>query len=111
MILNITKVYNTGFVEDTCNLGTSMLTMKSTHLFIASNYWESIRIELDDCIPEGYLSCFKLVAKEIKVKLPESITDITLRQLTELFPDKAGVLRRAFLQGRSIREVIPECLV
>lgn len=111
MKLNISKIYNKEYVEDTCNLATSMLTMKSTHLFIASNLWESITIELDDCIPEGYLTCFKLVCSDIRVKTPEKVTDTTLRQLVELYPDKAGALRRVFLQGKNVREVIPECLV
>ena len=111
MILNISKVYNKGYVENTCNLATSMLAMKATHLFIASNLWESIVIELDDCIPEGYLSCFNMVCSDIKVKTPEKITDVTLRQLVELYPNKAGALRRVFLQGRNVREVIPDCLV
>lgn len=111
MILNITKVYNQGFVENTCNLATHMLAMKSTHLFIASNAWESIYLEIDDSIPEGYLKSFNLVTKNIKVKLPDNLTDKTLRLLTELYPDKAGSLRKCFMQGRDVQEVLQECLV
>jgi hypothetical protein len=111
MKLNITKQYNKGFVEDTCNLATAMLSMKSTHLFIASNAWESVYIELDDSIPEGYLKCLHVVTKNVKVKLPESVTENTLRQLTELYPEKSGALRRTYMQKRSFTEVLPECLV
>lgn len=111
MVLNIAKQYHKEHIDDTYNLSTSMLSMKATHLFIASNLWDKISIELDDTIPEGYLSCFNLVCSDIKVKLPEKVTDITLRQLVELYPNKAGALRRTFLQGRNIKEVILECLV
>ena len=111
MKLNITRQYNKGFVEDTCNLGTAMLSMKSTHLFIASYAWESIYIELEDTIPEGYLKGFNMLSKDIKVNLPETITDKTLHLLTELYPDKAGALRRAYMQKRDMKEVLFTCLV
>jgi len=111
MILNITRTYNKSFVEDTCNLATNMLQMKATHLFIASNAWERINIELEDTIPEGYLRSLSLVSQDIKVNLPENITDKTLHLLTELYPSKAGTLRRCYMQGRDLREVLSDCLV
>lgn len=111
MKLNITRQYNKGFVEDTCNLGTSMLNMKATHLFIASNAWESIYVELEDTIPEGYLCCFGMVTQNISVNLPETVTEKTLHLLTELYPEKAGALRRTYMQKRDFKEVLEECLV
>lgn len=110
MILEITREYDKSFSENTYKLGTYMLQMKSTHLFIASNAWEKISLELEDSIPEGYLRSLHLVCNNIKVKLPESTTEKTLHLLTELFPDKAGALRRCYMQGRDLREVLSECL-
>lgn len=110
MRLNITRVYNTGFTENQCNLATAMLSMKSTHLFIASNVWESIFIELEDSIPDGYLGNLNMICNNIKVNLPDKVTDKTVHLLTELYPDKAGALRRNYMQGRDVREVLKECM-
>lgn len=108
MKLCIAEQYEKGFVEDTCNLKTSMLQMKSTHLFIASNAWESITIDVNDEIPAGSLKCIPMACSNIKVQLPETVTDKTIVLLTELYPDLAGKLRRYFMMGRSIKEVL-EC--
>ncbi len=111
MRLQISEKYNKDFVEDTYSLATYMLNMKSTHLFIAANSWDSISIDLLDSIPEGTLRFFHMVTENIKVSLPSDITEKTLRLLTELYPDKAGALRRVFMQGGSVKEVLRDCLV
>lgn len=111
MKLNITLNYEKSFTEDQFNLATNMLTMKSTHFFIASNVWDSIYLELDDLIPEGYLANLHLVSNDIKVKLPAKITDKTLRLLTELYPDKSGTIRKNYMMGRDMSEVLGDCLV
>lgn len=111
MILNICEVYNKEFKENNFNLATSMLSMKATHFFIAANAWEQINIELVDTIPEGYLRCISTICKVIKVKIPAVVTDKTLHLLTELYPEKAGALRRCYIQQRPLSEVLAECLV
>ena len=111
MNLNITRVYNKQFRENLYSLSTDMLKMKSTHLFIASNAWESVYIELDDSIPEGYLRNLHTVCDNITVNLPDVVTDKTLGLLIELYPDKSGALRRAYMQGTKIEEVLEKCLV
>lgn len=111
MTLNITRSFAKELVDNTCNLATSFLKIKSTHFFIASHRWDRIYIELDEDIPENYLSCFSMVSDNIKVRLPEAPTDKTMKELCELYPDKAGRIRRAYLQGLNYSEVIPECLV
>lgn len=110
MILNITRDYKKEFVEDTCNLATSFLKVKSTHFFIASNRWDRIYIELEDDIPEGYLGCFNMVSDNIKVKLPDNPTQKTMLELVELYPEKAGKIRKAYLSGQNYSEVLSECL-
>lgn len=110
MTLNITREYKKEFVEDTYNLATSFLKVKSTHFFIASHKWDRIYIELTEDIPDNYLSCFSMVSDNIKVKLPDVRTDKTMRELCELYPDKAGKIRKAYLQGTEYQEVISECL-
>lgn len=111
MKLLITKNYDRSFTDDTTKLGISMLQFKTTHLFIASNKWEEVYIELDDTIPECSLIHVNLVAENIKVKLPENVSPTTIKQLSELFPDKAGALRKNFMMGLGLKGVLNECLV
>ena len=110
MILVISKVYDREFTENTTKLGTHMLKLQSTHLFIASNNWDEIEIELDDCIPANSLLHFNMVTDTIKVRLPEEINQNTVKQLVELFPDKAGVIRKCYMTGGDLRGVL-DCVV
>ena len=111
MRLNIAKEYDPSFNDVLYTLRTSMLELKSTHLFIAANTWESISIDLDDSIPEGCLCNMNLVCPSIYVRLPDEITDKTLRLLCELYPDKSGALRRVYMCKGDVREVLSDCLV
>lgn len=111
MKLRISKKFEPGFTPDTYTLGTDMLRMKSTHLFIAARAWESIELDLSDNIPTGYLGNLNLVSSDIKVRLPETITDKTVVLLAELYPDKAGKLRKQFMFGKPVSEVLMECLI
>lgn len=111
MKLNITRQYNKSFVEDTCNLGTSMLNSAATHLFIASNSWDEIYIELTNDVKVGMLKYIPMVCDKIKISLPEDINHTVVHLLTELYPDKAGKIRMAYMQQRDLREELGECLV
>ena len=111
MRLIVGREYKKEMVENECHLSTSMLAMKATHLFIASYRWESVQLAIDDIIPIGYLRCLPLVSDNIKVSLPETITDHTMTLLTEVFPTKAGSIRRAYMTGQPLKGVLSECLV
>lgn len=110
MILHIKKDYDKSFEDNKYKLSADMLNIKSTHLFIASNVWEKIIVELDDCIQQDNLKCIPMACSDIKVVLPENVTPHTIQQLTELFPDKAGVIRKTFMQSGSLKGVLKECL-
>ena len=111
MRLLISKEYDPHFNENLYTLKTSMLQAPSTHLFIAGNSWEAISIELDDCIPETCLCNMSLTCQNLSVKLPDVITDKTVRLLCELFPDKAGAIRRVYMCHGDLKEVLSDCLV
>lgn len=111
MRLVISKLYDKSFEENTTKLATHMLQLQTTHLFIASNSWEEVFIELDDTIPENSLLHVNLVTDNIKVKLPEVPGANTIRQLSELFPDKAGSIRKCFMLGQDMKGVLGECIV
>lgn len=110
MRLFVTRDFHREFHEDSYYIGTFFLKAKSTHFFIASNKWESIYIELEDSIPEGYLKSLHLVCPKITVNLPDKITDVTVRLLAELYPEKSGAIRRTYLTGGSLMEVLGECV-
>ncbi len=109
MRLYVTRKFIKDFHEDSYYIGTSFLKAKATHFFIASNHWESIYIEIEDTIPEGYLRSLHLVCNNIKVNLPEVITDKTVQLLAELYPDKSGKIRRTYLTGGNLKEVLSDC--
>ena len=105
------KEYKKDFEENTTHLKTSMLAMQSTHMFIASNHWEDIVVELSEDIPESSLLHFSLVSDAIHVKLPETINNTILHQLTELFPELSGKLRSLYMSGQDVKGVLGGCLV
>lgn len=111
MTLYIKKDYDKSFDEDSYKLSTEMLNIKSTHLFIASNVWDKIVIELDNVIQEGNLRCLSMAATTIKVVLPDTVTATTVQQLTELFPEKAGIIRKTYMQSGNLKGVLDGCLV
>lgn len=111
MILNISKDYDKSFEKDVYKMSTSMLNIKSTHLFIASYYWDTITLELNDDMILEAAKCLPLATKSIKVKLPETITDKTVLLLTSLYPDKAGAIRKAYMFGKDVKEVLVDCVV
>lgn len=106
MKLYISKKYHKEMIEDTCCLGTTMLQLKSTHLFIASYKWDEVQIELDDCIGEGMLKYLPSVCNKITATWEGQPSEKIVHQLTELYPAKAGKIRMRYLQGGDIREVI-----
>lgn len=111
MKLRISEKFSAEHNDGVYSLSTDMLRMKSTHLFIASHAWDSIELDINDTIPAGYLRSLNLVSKDIKIRVPETVTDKTLGLLTELYPDKAGKLRRCYMCGQPVSEVLGECLI
>lgn len=110
MKLFVTRDFHKEFHDDSYFISTYFLKAKATHFFIASNKWESIYIEIEDSIPEGYLKSLHLVCPKITVNLPETVTDTTVRLLAELYPEKSGSIRRAYLTGGNVAEVLGECM-
>ena len=110
MILHIKRDYDKSFEDNNYKLSADMLNIKSTHLFIASNVWDKITVELDDCIQQDNLKCIPMACKDVKVVLPDTISAHTIQQLTELFPDKAGIIRKTFMQSGDLKGVLKGCL-
>lgn len=109
MNLIIRKEVTPTFDADNYYLDTGMLLMKSTHLFIASYKWDRIEIELDEKIPQGALRFFHMVCDDIKVILPDFLVDAHVRELAELYPERAGKIRMTYLTKHNMGEVLQGC--
>lgn len=107
MILNIVSKYKNVSDLETMVISSTMLRLPTTHLFIASNRWDSALVEIDPSVPEGSLCNIHTVCDDIKVVLPEQVDEYCMRLLTELFPNLAGTIRKNFLLGKNLRGVVP----
>lgn len=94
------------FDGDTMTISTEYLKHKATHLYIASQTWDKLYCEVDDSIPLGCLKHIRNKAGSVEVKLPQKQTKTTMLLLTELYPEKAGLLRKQFMTGRDLEEVL-----
>lgn len=91
---------------DTMRLHLEDLQLKTTHLFIASNYWDEVSIDLTDSIDPEWVKYLPMNTKKVSVTLPEVVSDKLLLILTTLFPDKAGKLRRTYMIHGDLAEVL-----
>lgn len=107
MILNIVKDYKVVSDLENMVISVGMLQLPTTHLFIASNRWDSAIVEVCTSIPTGTLNNLHTVCEDIKVILPEECNEHIMRILAELFPSKAGTIRKSFLLGKNMRGVVP----
>lgn len=83
--------------RDDYEMKPEMLKLNGTHVFIASRMWDSIVIELTEDIPLGSLKHIPEKTKKIEVILPQQLTPHIVQSLTELYPEKAGTIRKNFL--------------
>ena len=109
MILNITTDYRVVSDLETAIISADMLNFSTTHMFIASNVWESCIVEISDKIPAGSLKFLPGVCTDIKVKLPENVTEHQMRLLADLFPNLSGTIRKNFMLGKHLGGVVPTC--
>jgi hypothetical protein len=86
-------------------LSTDALRDRDSHLFILSNRWDTIYIELSDKVLPYCLKYIKNSSNEVKVRFKEQ-TKYTLALLIELYPDLEGVLRKKYVSGGNLNEVL-----
>jgi len=75
---------------------------KGTHLFIASNVWDKLHVDICDEIPEKVLRYVITKCKTIEVTTPEKLTDKHIALLCELYPHAEGQIRKAAMLNRDI---------
>lgn len=106
MNLKILREYKRDFDENNMVLKADMLKEKGTHLFIASNKWETIYVELHEGLEPWYLHFLPGCSNNIQVIGQEDTLNAYMQVLIELYPDKSGAIRRAVMQKQSILSVI-----
>lgn len=106
MKLNIGDNNSCDMENDVYNIARDSLKYSGVHMFIASNKWDSVHVEVTDDIPTSQLKYLPIVTDNITVTLPEKVTMDTIGILVSLFPKKSGVLRRTFMSGGNIQEVL-----
>lgn len=109
MILNIVKEYSVVSDLNTMIISAEMLRSPATHLFLASNSWESVTVELCKELPEDVLEYVPILSDNVRVKLPETIDDKMLKALISIFPDRRGAIRRVYMSKGDMSEVVPVC--
>ena len=98
-------------IDDSFHLSPDRLQYKAVHMFIASNMWDTISIQLSDKVSEEYTKYFPLVSDTILTTIKHKPTDHDLRCLCNLYPEKSGELRYAFMCGTNLNEVVPNVTI
>lgn len=92
---------------ETMVISYDMLRTPVTHMFISSNDWEAVYVEVTDDCPDEAFRYIILASTNIFVRVAEHVSEKCMRILTELFPEKAGAIRRAHLTNSDMRGVVP----
>lgn len=101
MNLKITETGPRDMLEvNTMDVPVSYLQHQASHLYLACQEWDKLYVELSEDIPEGTLRHIGSMAKSIQVVIPSPVTRKIMCLLTELFPDRAGTIRKVFASGK-----------
>lgn len=79
----------------------------ATHLYVASNSWDRLIVDLSEEIPENVLKYMILKCKNVEVHLPEGkLSPKCINLLCEVYPDRAGELRKANMLGKDLNTIV-----
>lgn len=93
--------------KDTYVVPYRWLNDKSVHLYIASCKWDKLVVDLSEEIPDNCLKYVRLKCNEVIVNLPDrKLTAGELELLCELYEDKAGTIRKAYMLGRDLKTAL-----
>lgn len=107
MILQITNDSGNKTMDGrTYIISKDALHLNGVHLFIASNKWDELQVDLSDDMPLDVFKFMVGVCSKVSVTLPPTITDKTVKLLVELYPEKSGTIRKAYMSGGNIKELL-----
>lgn len=79
---------------------------KGTHLFIASNVWDKLHVDICDEIPDKVLRYVVMKCKSVEVTLPDELSDKHVALLCELYPSVEGQIRKAAMLHRDVSDYL-----
>lgn len=99
MVLKITENPVNGIENEefSYQLEPTMLALMGTHAFIKSRKWDAIEIELSEKIPLGSLKYIPNQTDKLILKEFDTHSKHCMMLCTELYPEKAGTIRKTFL--------------
>lgn len=107
MTLLITEEYRKELDPDNYCIKASMMIEKGVHLFIASNKWDLIKVELCPALIADTLAFLPKVCSNIQInRVPNYMPYVN--HLIALYPNKSGSLRRCQLAATDAYEPIKE---
>lgn len=84
-----------------------LLNDKPMHLYLACNQWDTLQVVMCEDIPADVLKYTKDKCKEIQVVDDGcGITKHKVDILCELYPEKAGTIRKNFMLGRNVYDLL-----
>lgn len=92
MVLKISN--DTSIEEGVFKVPYSWLLNKSVHLYLACNKWDKLIVDMSEDIPEGVLKYIIMKSSDKQVTLPAEITPKVVVLLCEMYPEKAGTIRK-----------------
>ena len=95
-------------IDDTYNFDISMLNYQSAHMFIASNEWDEIIVDVTDDINPESVKYLTSACPKVFCYLPENVTEKTLSILCAIYPTLAGKLRMGYMAKQDLTHIIPE---
>lgn len=88
------------------HLPPNSLKQKGTHLFIKSHEWNTLYIDVTEDIPMGCLKYVCEYFQSVKADVPNGLNDHVVELLAELYPNLSGKIRKAYLFGGDVRELL-----
>lgn len=109
MTLNICKEVPPHQVDsENMYLSVKSLDYKATHVYIASNFWDKIKIELSEEIPLNVLRYVARQAESVDTVLPEDSTEHIMKLMCEIYPERAGRIRKNYMLHQNMKEALKD---
>lgn len=104
MVLKISN--DTEIAEGVVSIPYSWLSNKSVHFYLACNKWDKLVVDLSDDIPDGVLKYIIMKSEDKEVNIKGDVTHKQCELLCEMYPEKAGAIRKAVMLKRDVRGVL-----
>jgi hypothetical protein len=91
---------------NTLSLFEGDINSKRAHLFVVSNEWYDLEIELTDTLDMTIIPIMLSRFNHVTFKLLTRMNKDILNMLCKCFPDKSGSFRKAFMLGKDVLSIL-----